>query len=155
MQQLLYAEEVRSLKDLDIEAAAVSPAELQLALQLVNQSSEESYQPSLFKDEERERVLAAIDAKIAGKEVVASARGEEVTAGGQVIDLMDALKASLGGGKAKAAVSAAAKAPAKAPASNVTAIADAKIRKPVKRAPKAAEPVAPPAPAAARSRAKK
>jgi DNA end-binding protein Ku len=152
LQQLLYAEEVRSLKDLDIEAAAVSPAELQLALQLVNQSSEESYDPTQFKDAEKARVLAAIDQKIAGKQIVASARGEEVAAGGQVIDLMDALKASLGGGKAKAA--APAKTPAKAPASNVTAIADAKTRKPVKRAPKA-EPVAAPAPVAARGRAKK
>lgn len=155
LQQLLYAEEVRSLKDLDIEPATVSPAELQLALQLVNQSSEEAYDPTRFKDTEKARVLAAIDEKIAGKQIVASARGEEVAAGGQVIDLMDALKASLGGaGKGKAAA-APAKAPAKAaPASNVTAIADAKTRKPVKRAPKA-EPVAAPAPVAARGRAKK
>lgn len=154
LQQLLYAEEVRSLKDLDIEPATVSPAELQLALQLVNQSSEDAYDPTQFKDTEKARVLAAIDEKIAGKQIVASARGEEVAAGGQVIDLMDALKASLGGAKGKAAA-APAKAPAKAsPASNVTAIADAKTRKPVKRAPKA-EPVAAPAPVAARGRAKK
>jgi len=155
LQQLLYAEEVRSLKDLDIEPATVSPAELQLALQLVNQSSEDSYDPTQFKDTEKARVLAAIDEKIAGKQIVASARGEEVAAGGQVIDLMDALKASLGGAKGKAAA-APAKAPAAkpAPASNVTAIADAKTRKPVKRAPKA-EPVAAPAPVAARGRAKK
>jgi DNA end-binding protein Ku len=159
LQQLLYAEEVRSLKDLNIEAATVSPAELQLALQLVNQSSEDSYQPTLFRDEEKERVLAAIDAKIAGKQVVASARGEDVSSGGQVIDLMDALKASLGGAsRAKATVATPKlKAPAAASANNVTAIGDAKVRKPVKRAPKAAEPVAAPAPApiAARGRTKK
>ena len=156
LQQLLYAEEVRSLKDLDIEPATVSPAELQLALQLVNQSSEDAYDPTQFKDTEKARVLAAIDEKIAGKQIVASARGEEVAAGGQVIDLMDALKASLGGGAKAKAAPAPAKAPAKAapPASNVTAIADAKTRKPVKRAPKA-EPVAAPAPVAARGRAKK
>jgi DNA end-binding protein Ku len=153
--QLLYAEEVRSLKDLNIEAAPVSQAEMQLALQLINQSSEDAYDPTQFKDEEKARVLAAIDEKIAGKAIVASARGEEVTAGGQVIDLMDALKASLGGGTKKAAVPPAKKtqAPSPAPSSNVTAIADAKVRKPVKRAPKAAEPVA--APVAARSRSKK
>ncbi len=150
LQQLLYAEEVRSLKDLDIEPAPVSQAEMQLALQLINQSSEESYDPTQFKDEEKGRVLAAIDEKIAGKAIVASARGEDVTAGGQVIDLMDALKASLGGNKAKAAsVPARTKIPAEAKANNVTAIGDAKVRKPVKRAPKPAEPVA------ARGRAKK
>ena len=156
LQQLLYAEEVRSLKDLDIDPAPVSQAEMQLALQLINQSSEESYDPTQFKDEEQGRVLAAIDEKIAGKAIVASARGEAVTAGGQVIDLMDALKASLGGGKAKAASAPAkTKPPAEAKANNVTAIGDAKVRKPVKRAPKAAEPIAAPAPVAARGRGKK
>ena len=156
LQQLLYAEEVRSLKDLGIEPAPVSQAEMQLALQLINQSSEESYDPAQFTDEEKGRVLAAIDEKIAGKAIVASARGEDVTTGGQVIDLMDALKASLGGGKAKAAAAPArTKTPAEAKASNVTAIGDAKVRKPVKRAPKAAEPIAAPAPVAARGRAKK
>ena len=158
LQQLLYAEEVRSLKDLNIEDAPVSPAEVQLALQLINQSSQDAYDPTQFKDEEKGRVLAAIDEKIAGKAIVASARGEEVTAGGQVIDLMDALKASLGGGRAKAAPPAKAsvgktKAPA-APLSNVTAIGEAKVRKPVKRVAKA-EPVAAQTPVAARGRAKK
>jgi DNA end-binding protein Ku len=155
LQQLLYAEEVRSLKDLAIEPAKVSPAELQLAMQLINQSSEESYDPAQFKDEEKERVLAAIDEKIAGKHIVASARGEEVAAGGQVIDLMDALKASLGGKAKSPAVAAPAKVAARTPPSNVTAIAEAKTRKPVKRAPKAVEPVAAPAPTAARGRTKK
>ena len=153
LQQLLYAEEVRSLKDLNIEAAAVSSAELQLALKLIDQISEDSYDPTAFKDEEKGRVLAAIDEKIAGKAIVASARGEEVAAGGQVIDLMDALKASLGGG-IKAKATEPAKVSGKAAANNVTAI-DAKVRKPVKRAPKATEPDAAPAPAAARGRAKK
>ena len=157
LQQLLYAEEVRSLKDLDIDEAKVSAAELQLALQLINQSSETSYDPAQFKDEEKARVLAAIDEKIAGKQIVASARGEEVAAGGQVIDLMDALKASLGGASKKAASPAKTKAvaPSPAPSGNVTAISDAKVRKPVKRAPKAVEPVAAPAPAVARGRTKK
>jgi DNA end-binding protein Ku len=149
LQQLLYADEVRSLKDLSIEEAKVSPAELQLALQLIDQGSEETYDPTAYKDEEKARILAAIDEKIAGKQIVASARGEEVSAGGQVIDLMEALRASLGGrSKTKAATP-------RAPASNVTAIGDAKVRKPVKRAPKAVEPVAAPAPVAARGRTKK
>jgi DNA end-binding protein Ku len=156
LQQLLYAEEVRSLKDLNIEPAAISAAEKQLALQLINQSSEEAYDPTAFKDEEKARVLAAIDEKIAGKAIVASVRGEDVTTGGQVIDLMDALKASLGGGKAKAAPAVAkAKAPAEAQADNVTAIGEAKVRKPAKRVAKAAEPVTAPAPVAARGRTKK
>ncbi|KQP23290.1 Ku protein [Pseudorhodoferax sp. Leaf267] len=146
LQQLLYADEVRSLKNLDIEPVSVSASELQLALQLIDQIAEDHYDPSQYKDEEKERVLAAIDEKIAGKQVIASAHPEDAVAGGgQVIDLMQALQASLGKRKPDA------KAPAK-PGTTVTAMADAKERKGVKRASK----VAAPAPVAApRGRARK
>ena len=95
LQQLLYADEVRSLKDLHIEPVAVTPGELQLALQLIEQISEDGYDPASYVDEEKQRILAAIDAKIAGKQVVASAH-DEAPSSAQVIDLMDALRASLG-----------------------------------------------------------
>lgn len=104
LQQLLYADEVRSLKDLSIEPVTVTPAELQLALQLIDQISEDAYDPGEYVDEERQRILAAIDAKIAGQQVVSSAPAEEgVASTAQVIDLMDALRASLGKQPAKAA----------------------------------------------------
>lgn len=95
LQQLLYADEVRSLRDLNIEKVPVSGNELQLALQLIDQISEASYDPKRFEDAEKKRILAAIDAKIAGKEAVESAHDQAPT-GGQVIDLMEALRASLG-----------------------------------------------------------
>ena len=151
LQQLLYAEEVRSLKDLDIEKVSVSSAELQLALQLIDQISEDSYDPAQFEDEEKKRILAAIDQKIAGQEIVASAHNEEPSSG-QVIDLMDALKASLG--KKPAAAPAAARAAAKAQPGNVTPMVDAKERKVARRAAKPDEPVPVPA-TSARGRAKK
>src|SRR3954471_9997997 len=101
LQQLLYADEVRSMKELDIEKVQVSPAELKLAMQLIEQISEDTYDPTMFEDEEKQRILAAIDEKIAGKHIVASEQ-VETTSGAQVIDLMEALRASLGGpGKAK------------------------------------------------------
>jgi DNA end-binding protein Ku len=146
LQQLLYANEVRSFKELDIEPVTISPPELQLALQLIDQISEPAYDPSRFQDEERLRVLAAIDAKIAGQQVVASVHTEDAPAGAQVIDLMAALQASLGR-KQPAAAQGAQKAEA-----NAAAIAEPKVRKSVKRAP-AAEPEVAAAPA--RSRAKK
>jgi DNA end-binding protein Ku len=145
LQQLLYADEVRSLRDLDIEQVTVSGAELQLALQLIEQISAEAYDPTEYVDEEKKRVLAAIDAKISsGKEVVAVAHDEAPTTG-QVIDLMDALRASLG---KKPAAKAAAPAVAPAPAVEV------KERKGAKRAAtaKAEQPAAVPAPARARAR---
>jgi DNA end-binding protein Ku len=102
LQQLLYADEVRSLKDLSIEPVTVTKGELQLALQLIDQISQDAYDPTQYVDEERKRILAAIDEKIAGKQVVASAH-DEAPSTAQVIDLMEALRASLG---KKAATSA-------------------------------------------------
>lgn len=99
LQQLLYAAEVRSMKELDIEQAQIAKPELQLALQLIDQISADSYDPEEFKDEEKERILAAIDEKIAGKQIVTS-EAPEPAAGGQIIDLVEALRASLGPKKA-------------------------------------------------------
>ncbi len=143
LQQLLYADEVRAMKDLNIEHADVSEAELKLALQLIEQIAQDAYDPAAFKDEEHARVLAAIDQKIAGNQVVAAA-ATEAPQGAQVIDLMDALRASLGKGTGKAAAKPAEAAPAAA----------VKERKGVKRAAKAEEEVAAPA-APVRARARK
>ncbi|CAN7384194.1 Ku protein [Variovorax sp. LjRoot178] len=137
LQQLLYANEVRSMADLGIENVEPSSAELKLALQLIDQISEDTYDPTMFEDEEKKRILAAIDAKIAGKEVVAAPHaGEGDTA--QVIDLTEALMASLKRPKAET------KAPAAKPsaAGNVTDLG-AKERKGVRRAAKPEEPAAP------------
>ena len=88
---------------------------------------------------EKKRILAAIDAKIAGKEVVASPHaGEE--AGAQVIDLTQALMASLKGPAATAKAPTAAK-PAPAKAGDNVAEMGAK-RKGVRRAAKTVEPAA-------------
>jgi DNA end-binding protein Ku len=95
LQQLLYAEEVRSHKELNIEQVEVSQGELQLALQLIAQISTDSYDPTQYVDEEKKRILAAIDEKIAGKQVVVAAAQEGTPGTAQVIDLMEALRASL------------------------------------------------------------
>ena len=150
LQQLLYADEVRTMKDLDIEKVEVSPAELKLAMQLIEQISTDSYDPTMFEDEEKKRILAAIDEKIAGKQIVAHAAPEEAAGGAQVIDLVEALRASLSKAAApakKAAPTAKAAAPAATPAETS---ASGKERKGVKRAAKVEEAVAP-----ARARARK
>jgi DNA end-binding protein Ku len=115
LQQLRYAAEVRSLADLGIPKATVSKPELQLALQLVDQIAADTFDPEQFHDEEKERVLAAIEEKVKGKKIVASSREEHgPLGGGQVIDLMEALRASLGGKPAgKAGKPKAGKASAK------------------------------------------
>jgi len=150
LQQLFFAGEVRSLKDLQIEPVDVTQAELGLAMQLIDQIAEDAYDPSAYQDEERQRILAAIDRKIAGQQIVAHEEVES-PATGQVIDLMDALRASLGG-KRGAAASVAAKAPAKAAKSEEAVPAGAlNARKGVRRAATAEAA----APAPARARAKK
>jgi DNA end-binding protein Ku len=149
LQQLLYADEVRSLKDLDIEKVDVSPAELTLATQLIDQIAKDAYDPSEFHDEEKKRILAAIDAKISGKHVIASAHAEAPT-GGQVIDLMDALRASLSKRRGKQPEQAVP-AESEAESADVIPAGALKERKPARRATKVAEPEAAPA----RSRARK
>lgn len=149
LQQLFYADEVRSLKDLNIEKVTVSPAELQLALQLIDQISEEDYDPTKYEDEEKKRVLAAIEEKINGKQIIAVAHNEEPTSG-QVIDLMEALKASLRK-KPSATPVAAGKTDSKRKTTNVTPILEDKGRKAARRAAKTEEAVAAPS----RTRSKK
>jgi DNA end-binding protein Ku len=149
LQQLLYADEVRSMKEIEIEAVEVQKPELNLALQLIGQISADGYDPSAFVDEEKKRIEAAIDRKISGNEIAESA-APEPAAQGQIIDLMEALRASLGGKKpaARGAATAAVEPVAAAPREPVA-------RKGPKRAAPAPveEPVA--APAAARTRARK
>ncbi len=159
LQQLLYADEVRSLKDLDIDKVSVSDSELNLALQFIEQISQDNYDPAQFEDEEKKRILAAIDEKIAGKQIVATQAAEPAT-GGQVIDLMDALRASLAQREQKAkpatasakgqpgAAQDAAEAAEEAPAE--TAATGTRDRKGVRRAQKPKETAAP-----ARVRARK
>jgi DNA end-binding protein Ku len=93
MQQLHYANEVRPISEVPIEEKGdVRDNELKLALQLIEQSISESFDPGKYSDEVRGRIQEVIDQKIEGQEVTL-APSEAPQA--QVIDLMQALKASL------------------------------------------------------------
>ena len=92
MQQLLYAGEVRSMNDIDIPKMDVKPQELKLAQQLIEQQSSEKFDPSAYTDEVRARVEAAVQKKVEGQEITVTEAPQE---GAQVIDLMEALRASL------------------------------------------------------------
>ncbi|MEM5385713.1 Ku protein [Paraburkholderia phymatum] len=145
-QQLLFADEVRSLKDLNIEHVSVSASELKLAMQIIEQGAEDHYDASAYEDEEKKRILAAIDRKIEGQQVVSAERADVPEPGGEVIDLMEALRASLKGGtrtKAAAASASPSESQSASPqkrkaAEPVTDIAAApRTRKPAARAAKA------------------
>jgi DNA end-binding protein Ku len=110
MQQLRYVDEVRPISEVPLpERVDVKEAELKLALQLIQQGSTDAFHPENFTDVVRERMLEIIQKKVEGQEVtIAPAE----TPHAQVIDLMEALKASLGGGEGSAARKSARK-PAK------------------------------------------
>jgi DNA end-binding protein Ku len=93
MQQLLYAPEVRAISDLAIEAAPVRDSELTLAKQLIGQISSKQFDPGQYEDDVRKRIEAAVERKVEGEEIAVSPSAPE--SGAQVIDLMEALRASL------------------------------------------------------------
>jgi DNA end-binding protein Ku len=115
MHQLHFKAEVRTLQELGIEAAPVSDAELTLANQLIEQLAAKRFDPNEFTDEHRARVEAAIRRKVEGKEV-SLAESPVRNAGGNVVDLMQALKASLSARGSKAAEVKERKTPKRAPA---------------------------------------
>ncbi len=121
MQQLLYATEVRTIKDLEIPQTDVKDAELKLAQQLIEQQASDTFDPDMYTDEVRTRIEATVQKKVEGQEITMS---EAPEGGAQVIDLMEALRASL---------------EKKAPVPEKAAKAQPETRKPPKRAP-AAEP---------------
>src|SRR2546421_8029358 len=92
MQQLLYAAEVRSIKEIEIPETEVKPAELKLAEQLIEAQASDKFDPTAYKDDVRERIEAAVQKKVEGQEITLA---EAPETGAQVIDLMEALRASL------------------------------------------------------------
>jgi DNA end-binding protein Ku len=92
MQQLLYKDEVRSISEVPIEEAELKDSELKLAVQLVEQIANDEFKPENYEDEVRKRYHEAIQRKVEGQEVITAA---EAPKSAQIIDLMEALKASL------------------------------------------------------------
>jgi DNA end-binding protein Ku len=95
MHQLHFQAEVRTMKDLGIEPANVSEAELKLARQLIGQQSAKVFDAASYVDEFKGRVEAAIQKKVEGKEISLAEKPAASKGGGNVIDLMDMLRASL------------------------------------------------------------
>jgi DNA end-binding protein Ku len=119
MHQLHFKAEVRDLKDLGIEPAAVSEPELKLAQQLIDHLAEKRFDPNEYADEHKARVQAAIDKKVEGKEV-SLAEAPVSNRGGNVIDLMEALRASIDSRGSKSADLKQRKAPKRAPAAGTS-----------------------------------
>src|ERR1700683_1381857 len=113
LHQLHFKAEVRDLKDLGIEPAQVSEPELKLAQQLIDHLAAKRFDPNEYVDEFKGRVEAAIQKKIQGKQI-SLAEAPVAAGGGNVIDLMEALRASIDARGSKAADLKERKAPKRA-----------------------------------------
>ena len=92
MQQLRYADEIRSFNEVPVAPSEVKEPELRLAMQLIEQIAADEFHPEAYEDNVRKRTRALIEQKVQGQEIQA-APAEAPKA--QIIDLMEALKASL------------------------------------------------------------
>ncbi len=100
MQQLHYADEVKSPAEIPVGDVDLKPPELALARQFIEQLSTERFDPTKYRDEYRARLQEVIDKKVKGETVTfAPAQAHSP----KVVDLMEALRASLARGPAKVA----------------------------------------------------
>ncbi len=92
MIQLRHQEEMRRFSEVEIPDSEIKKDELELAIQLVEQVSTDSFQPEKYTDDVRQHMLEMIDRKVNGQEIVVAQEEHEEA---KIIDIMEALKASL------------------------------------------------------------
>ena len=93
MEQLKHEDELRRMDDVPLDVCEVNEGELGLAIQIIEQRTNEQFEPNKYKDEVRQRTLDLIQQKIDGQDI--SVAPEEKPEA-KIIDLMEALKASVG-----------------------------------------------------------
>lgn len=93
LEQLYYSQELRSFDEVPIGDGEVKQEELDLAVQLIEQAASDVFDPEKYEDEVSKKVMALIEKKIEGEEITTAPEAE---AEDKIVDLMEALKASLG-----------------------------------------------------------
>ncbi|MCY3812086.1 MAG: Ku protein [Gammaproteobacteria bacterium] len=93
MEQLKHEDELRRFDEVPLDVCDVNSAELELAVQIIDQRTNEKFEPEGYHDDVRERQLELIQQKIDGQDI--SVAPEEQPEA-KIIDLMEALKASVG-----------------------------------------------------------
>jgi DNA end-binding protein Ku len=111
MEQLRYADEIKSFSEVERVDATLTDAELALAVQLIEQIANDDFHPERYEDEVKQRIEEVIARKVEGEEVTFSEAAEPQ---GKIIDLMEALKASLETGADAGARSTGRKGPKRA-----------------------------------------
>jgi DNA end-binding protein Ku len=93
LHQLHFAPEVVPVTDVEVEDTKVREPELKLAQQLIDQQTAARFDPTAYTDEVKARIEAAIQKKVEGEQITIAEPAPAVE--GKVIDLMEALRASL------------------------------------------------------------
>ncbi len=110
---MYYEDEVRRIEEFRTDTALIKDKELELAVSLIEALAAE-FEPAKYKDSYRENLMAMIQAKVQGRQIVEAPAAQQLA---PVIDIMEALKASLAMGKKPVRSVAAEKAAEAAPES--------------------------------------
>jgi DNA end-binding protein Ku len=110
MEQLRYADEIRSIAEIPVPETDVKDQELQLAIKVIDQGATNEFQPEKYKDTVRDRMMEQIERKVEGKQITEE---PEEAPKAKVLDLMQALKQSLGAEAGEKRETKAAAKPAK------------------------------------------
>jgi DNA end-binding protein Ku len=104
MEQLKHQEELRSFSEVPLDKTDVNSDELKLAITIIDQVSSDEFQPQKYTDEIREKMLEMIQRKVDGQDISVPPEEKAET---KIIDLMEALKASVSTQKAAPAATPA------------------------------------------------
>ncbi len=127
MEQLKHADELRDFDAVPLDTVDVDKSELALAIQIIEQRVNENFQPEIYEDEVRSRIMSLIEQKVEGQEIAVPPTEQPEA---KIVDLMEALQASVAA-KSTSTKSDAASAKKAAPAKKT-----ATKRKPAQRASK-------------------
>jgi DNA end-binding protein Ku len=102
---LRYNDQIKPMSKFDIpkesaSAVGIKPKEMEMATSLI-ESMQSEWEPEKYHDEYKEKVIARIEEKAKTGEFAPREETEETEKRGEVVDLMAALKKSLGGSAAK------------------------------------------------------
>jgi DNA end-binding protein Ku len=106
MEQLKHEDELRSFSEVTLDPCEINDDELELALTIIDQRVNEKFEPERYQDQVRSRMLERIQQKIDGQEITLP---PEEAPESKIVDLMEALRASVAGSGAAAKKPAASK----------------------------------------------
>lgn len=133
MEQLKHEDELRPFSEVALDPCEINDDELALALTIIDQRVNEKFEPERYEDQVRSQMMERIQQKIDGQEITLP---PEEAAEAKIVDLMEALKASVAGSARTAARKPAARKPAKKPAAKKPAAKKPAAKKPAARAKK-------------------